>query len=180
MSATPDPLPLSLCPTCAGVPAEVGTCATCGGAGLFDAQGEPWQPVGPWASWTPAALVRLSRQRSPDLADARDLLRADHDTGGTMPRPRQQPAADEPARRRPLSLSDILERLLDKAPADHSTVKLARNARGATQVEVSVRTGEAGLETPADALAEARRLYDELTAAYPMPADDAEGGGRRG
>lgn len=83
--------------------------------------------------------------------------------------------ADSEPRRR-LTLSEIVEQqlaALSRVSGDHSTVKLTRNARGDTQIEVSVRTGEGGLETADQAAAEARRLYDDLATAYPTGGTDA-------
>jgi hypothetical protein len=87
-----------------------------------------------------------------------------------MPRSRTPdvPAAEPPRR---LSLSAIVELLLQKSPRDHSSVTLSRNAKGDTQIEVVVRTGDdAEVTTPAEALAEAVRLYDSLREKYPPPA----------
>lgn len=73
---------------------------------------------------------------------------------------------------RSISRAEILRGLLaaiSKTGGEHSTVKLTRNARGDTQVEVSVRTGDhEGVETAADAAAEAVRIYDNLRELYPM------------
>jgi hypothetical protein len=78
-----------------------------------------------------------------------------------------------PARR--LTLSQIVEILLQRSPRDHSSVTLARNAKGETQIEVVVRTGDAGeVLSLADAEALAGDLYDRLRARYPMLAETAE------
>jgi hypothetical protein len=79
-------------------------------------------------------------------------------------------------RPRRLTLSQIVEAqiaALAKVSGDHSTVKLSRNAKGDTQIEVSVRSGEGGLETADDAAAKARELYDELARDYPMGGNGA-------
>ena len=69
-----------------------------------------------------------------------------------------------------LTLSEILELLLTKSSSEHSSVTLSRNARGVTQIEVTVRTGDDGsIKTAADAKAHAQTLYDQLRSAYPMP-----------
>ena len=68
-----------------------------------------------------------------------------------------------------LSLSEILELVLTKAGGEHSSVTLTRNAKGETQIEVTVRTGEHGsVTTAAKAAAEAQTIYDGLRAAYPL------------
>lgn len=73
----------------------------------------------------------------------------------------------EAARR--LSLSEIVELLLSKGGGEHSSVSLTRNAKGETQIEVTVRTGDSGeITTAAQAAAEARTIYDRLRSAYPM------------
>lgn len=74
---------------------------------------------------------------------------------------------------RRLTLSEILELVLSRSTTEHSTVKLARNAKGETQIEVSVRTGEQGLETIEQARAKAQEQYDHLASLYPI----AKGGG---
>lgn len=87
-----------------------------------------------------------------------------------MARPRTE-LAPEPAPPKRLSLSAIVELLLQKSPRDHSSVTLSRNSKGDTQIEVVVRTGDdAEITTPAQALAEAVRLYDELRNTYPIQA----------
>ena len=87
----------------------------------------------------------------------------------------------EPARR--MTLSQIVELLLARGAHDRSSVSLTRNAKGETQIEVVVRTGEHGtIETVDDAVAKAQQTYDSLRATYPMasgyvgakPANGAE------
>jgi hypothetical protein len=80
-------------------------------------------------------------------------------------------SAGEVDRPKRLTLGDIVERqlaALARVSGEHSTVKLTRNARGDVQIEVSVRTGEGGLETADDAAAKARELYDGLAEQYPL------------
>lgn len=85
-----------------------------------------------------------------------------------------QPQPEAPARRPGLRQSDIIAMLLSKGGGEHSLVSLSRSARGVTQVEVTVRTGEGdGPTTAEEASALAQRIYDALIAKYPMP----EGGG---
>jgi hypothetical protein len=73
-----------------------------------------------------------------------------------------------------LTLSDIVESLLaaqSKHGGERSAVKLTRNARGDTQIEVIVRTGDStGIETVDDCAAEANRVYEALSILYPMGA----------
>ncbi len=81
-----------------------------------------------------------------------------------------------PAPRR-VTLSHVVEELLaslHKSAGEHSSVRLSRNAKGDTQIEVVVRTGEeAGLETIESAVAKAREVYDGLRSAYPMISNGA-------
>lgn len=88
--------------------------------------------------------------------------------------PKRSPGRDEggAAPQQRVTLSEIVRAqlaALERVPREHSTVALSRNAKGLTQIEVSVRTGDEGIDTLADALELARRLYDELSAAYPIP-----------
>jgi hypothetical protein len=85
-----------------------------------------------------------------------------------MPSATTQPRAAEPAKR--LSLSEIVGMLLTRSgSANNSSVTLSRNAKGDTQIEVTVRTDdEDGLRTPEEAAARARAIYDTLRSAYPL------------
>ena len=84
-----------------------------------------------------------------------------------MPAPKPEPEAHE--RRRALTLSDVVERLLARSAADHHSVMLTRYARGETGIEIVVRASSDGeINTPREAAAEAVRLYDELRARYPL------------
>ena len=69
-----------------------------------------------------------------------------------------------------LTLSEIVERQLAASAnglESHSSVKLALNARGETQVEVKITTAELGAEgTVAGASALAQATYDALLAKY--------------
>lgn len=78
---------------------------------------------------------------------------------------------------RRLSLSEILELMLTRPASEHSSVSLTRNAKGETQIEVTVRTGDAGgTETAAEAAAEAQSIYDRLRATYPLANGSTSGG----
>lgn len=81
------------------------------------------------------------------------------------PRPRTTPEPAEPARR--LTLSQIVEQLLQRGSAEHSSITLARNAKGETQIEVIVRTDERGsVTTLEEAETAAVEIYDRLRAKY--------------
>lgn len=76
-------------------------------------------------------------------------------------------AAAEPPKR--LSLSQIVELLLNRGSGEHSSVELSRNAKGETQIAVTVRTAETGdVLTAEQAAAKAIDLYDQLRSRYPM------------
>lgn len=76
-----------------------------------------------------------------------------------------------------LSQSQIIEWLLTaQRSREHSSVSLTRNAKGDTQIDVSVRTDEGGdVQTIDQAAAKARAIYDSLRAAYPMVSTPAGG-----
>jgi hypothetical protein len=59
---------------------------------------------------------------------------------------------------------------LNRGGQDHSTIELSRNAKGDTQIRVSVRTGEGGVETVDEARAKATEQYEHLRELYPMAA----------
>lgn len=88
------------------------------------------------------------------------------------------PAPAEHERRRPLSLSDVVERLLARRVGASSSVTLSRGARGQVQIVVTVATGERDDEPPTAlaAAALAREIYDALADEYPAewPAAPAE------
>lgn len=80
------------------------------------------------------------------------------------------PPADTKPKR--LSLAELVPQLvtaLQHRGSDHSSVELVRNAKGDVQIRVSVRTGEAGIETPEQAAVRARLLFDGLAAEYAAP-----------
>lgn len=80
------------------------------------------------------------------------------------------PALPELPRRR-ITMSETVDKLiaaLARGHGDNSSVRLTRNAKGDTQIEVTVRTGEPGVETIEDASLKARLKYDELATLYPM------------
>jgi hypothetical protein len=73
---------------------------------------------------------------------------------------------------RPLGASEVARAFLQKvaqSTGEHSSVELARNAKGATQIKVAVRTGESEhVTTIEEAAAKAREVYDALRMLYPM------------
>lgn len=76
-----------------------------------------------------------------------------------------------------MSLSQVVEALLQRGGGEHSSVTLSRNAKGETQLEVVVRTGETGgLETIEQAEAAAQEVYDRLRERYPFGGDAGAGG----
>jgi hypothetical protein len=167
MSATPPELWLRLCPTCHGRPADVGTCRDCEGAGVLDQGGQPFHAPPPFEGWSPVQLVALD-QAHRDRARAGQAGAPTTEEVVRMARTRTgEPVAlvEKPKR---LSMSQIVELLLTRSPADHSTIRLSRNAKGDTQVDVSIRTGEPGLETVEQARAKAEETYEHLCKLYPQ------------
>lgn len=85
------------------------------------------------------------------------------------------PAEKDTAPKR-MTLSNIVEQLLQRGGSEHSSVTLARNSKGDTQIEVVVRTGETGeVATIADAEAAAIEVYERLRAKYPTTAGGGAG-----
>jgi hypothetical protein len=82
----------------------------------------------------------------------------------THPEPAEQ-AAPAPKR---MSLSQVVEALLNRGGSEHSSVTISRNAKGETQLEVVVRTGETGnVQTIEEAEEAATAVYDRLREQYP-------------
>jgi hypothetical protein len=70
---------------------------------------------------------------------------------------------------RRLTQSQIIGLLLTRGGRDHSTVTLSRNAKGETQIEVVVRTGESDeVASVDDAAAKATAIFDQLRRRFPM------------
>ena len=83
------------------------------------------------------------------------------DGGGEGDRP-----ADPPRR---MTLSNVVELLLTRNAPEHSSIDLSRNAKGETQISVTVRTGDVGgIETIEEAEQKVTELFDRLRARYPM------------
>jgi hypothetical protein len=85
----------------------------------------------------------------------------------------------EPAESGRLRMSDVTRALLAalaKTGGEHSTVKLTRNAKGDTQIEVSVRTGDTEDVVSVDeAAAKAAEVYDRLRLVYPASSEPDRG-----
>lgn len=78
-----------------------------------------------------------------------------------------------------LTLSEIVLHLLQRSGNERSSVALSRNAKGVTQIDVTVRTGDTeGITSALDAEREATAIYDRLRRQYPLPSGmtGAEGG----
>jgi hypothetical protein len=146
-------LSIRLCPFCLGREPAMSDCTECEQAGLFDGDSKPFHPPAPFDTWTPERLAAFS------AASAR--------------RGQASPLNDRPPR---LTLSQIVERQLHalaRGGQDHSTIELVRNAKGDTQIKVSVRTGEGDVETVEQARMKAEEQYDHLRALYPLGGPDA-------
>ena len=66
-----------------------------------------------------------------------------------------------------MTLSQVVERLLTRS-AERSYVNLTRNAKGETQIDVKVQTGEHGdVQTVEDAETKALEVYNRLRALHP-------------
>jgi hypothetical protein len=165
------PLRLRLCPACRGEPEAREACSRCTGAGVLDENDEPFEAPPPFDTWTPERLVALDENSRARDREARKRRLSTTEEGWRMSRTTKgEPIAVREAPKR-LTLSEILELVLQRGPADHSSVKLVRNAKGDTQIEVHVRTGEPGLETIAEARQTAQTHYDELRRLYPMAGE---------
>lgn len=82
-----------------------------------------------------------------------------------------------------LTLSEIVTHLLTRTGGDRSSVNLSRNARGVTQIDVTVRTGDSTeITTAVEAEERAVEIYERLRAKYPLPSGyvGSEGNGKLG
>jgi hypothetical protein len=86
--------------------------------------------------------------------------------------------ADQQRGRR-MTLSQVVERLLERGGSAHSSVDLGLSAGGKVTIAVSIRTSPDGEATTADgAAALASRLFDSLREKYEVaPAADASASG---
>jgi hypothetical protein len=90
--------------------------------------------------------------------------------------PTDNASKDAPAKR--MTLSQVVEHLLTRSSSQSSSVTLARNAKGETQIEVVVRTdAELDIRTPDDAAEVAERVYDRLRERYAFGSDNGAGEG---
>lgn len=79
-------------------------------------------------------------------------------------------AARQPARR--MTLSQIVERLLDRGGSQHSSIDLGLSAGGKVTIGVSIRTSPDGEVATAEEAAElAQQLFDTLREKYEQPAE---------
>lgn len=77
-----------------------------------------------------------------------------------------------------LNLSELVRLMLaaqSSSSTDRSAVRLTRNARGDTQIEVLVREGDAGAEGIAGTAEKAREVYDALREQYPLASAEPAG-----
>ena len=85
-----------------------------------------------------------------------------------------------------LNLSELARLLIASSmrnTADRSSVRLTRNAKGDTQIEVVVGAGEDGAETIGEVAGRACEVYDHLRELYPLgapPAGDPPAGSTSG
>jgi hypothetical protein len=85
------------------------------------------------------------------------------------PRGRQSLVSHEHGKR--LTLSEIVSQLLARTTSERSSVELTRNAKGTTQITVTVRTGDhEGITTALEAERHAVDIYERLRARYPLPS----------
>jgi hypothetical protein len=78
-----------------------------------------------------------------------------------------------PERPKRLTLSEIVTALLQRGGGDRSSVSLTRNAKGQTQIDVTVRTGhQEDVETAEQAMTKATELYNTLRFLYPIDGDE--------
>ena len=85
--------------------------------------------------------------------------------------------APEPTPAKRLTLSQIVERLIDRPSRSHSSVSLSRSTTGAIGIDVSVAVGDEGdAATVEEAAQKASALFSELRADFPEPEphDQAE------
>lgn len=81
--------------------------------------------------------------------------------------PADTPPVEAPKR---MTLSQVVELLLSRGSAERSYVTISRNAKGDTQVEVKVQTGEYGdVQTVEAAEAKALEVYERLSAKFAPP-----------
>jgi hypothetical protein len=83
---------------------------------------------------------------------------------------KRREATRQAASAKRLTLSDIVTQLLARTSVERSSVELVRNAKGVTQIAVTVRTGDTeNIVTALDAEKAAVDIYDRLRARYSLP-----------
>lgn len=76
-----------------------------------------------------------------------------------------------------MTLSQVVERLLERGGSQHSSVDLGLTAGGKVTIGVSVRTSPDGEATTIGEASElAQRLFDSLRTKYEPAGDDEAGG----
>jgi hypothetical protein len=94
-----------------------------------------------------------------------------------MTHPRHAATSSPEAPKR-MTLSAVVEHLLNRGSSQSSSVTLTRNAKGETQIEVVVRTdAELDIVTPDDARKTAEQVYDALRTKYPLVTAPSSSGG---
>lgn len=83
----------------------------------------------------------------------------------------------EDQRVRRMTLSQVVERLLERGGTAHSSIDLGLSAGGKVTIAVSIRTSPDGEATTAGEAAElAQRLFDELRTKYEVGDVPTKGG----
>jgi hypothetical protein len=94
-----------------------------------------------------------------------------------MARTDDTPTAELEQRARRMTLSQVVERLLERGGNQHSSVDLGLTASGKVTIAVSVRTSPDGEATTLDEAAElAQSMFDTLRLKYEPEATPTEGG----
>ena len=87
------------------------------------------------------------------------------------------PTAELEQRARRMTLSQVVERLLERGGNQHSSVDLGLTASGKVTIAVSVRTSPDGEATTLDEAADlAQQLFDTLREKYEVAAPPTAGG----
>lgn len=74
---------------------------------------------------------------------------------------------------------EIVARLTERGGGERSTVELSRNAKGETQIAVTVRTDDEELSTAELARVEAVRIYEDLCKRFPAGSGYARNEGQK-
>jgi len=93
-----------------------------------------------------------------------------------MARADDTPTPELEQRARRMTLSQVVERLLERGGNQHSSVDLGLTASGKVTIAVSVRTSPDGEATTLDEAAElAQTMFDTLRLKYEVTAPTADG-----